>query len=66
MIDENNKNVEKIKELESKVKTLEEVKEMFDSQPRIARTTSGGLLLFCNECMFAIIVMRLLRRKTMS
>ena len=52
VIDENNKNVEKIKELESKVKTLEEVKEMFDSQPKIARTTSGGLLLFCNECEF--------------
>ena len=52
VIDENNKNVEKIKELESKVKILEEVKEMFDSQPKIARTTTGGLLLFCNECEF--------------
>ena len=50
--DENTKHVEKIKHLESKVKSLEEVKEMFDSQPKIARTTTGGLLLFCNECEF--------------
>ena len=38
--DENTKHVEKIKHLESKVKSLEEVKEMFDSQPNIARTTT--------------------------
>ena len=39
-------------DLESKINILEEEKKMYDSQPKIARTTTGELILFCHECEF--------------
>ena len=52
VMNENTKHVDKIKQLESKVKTLESEMEMYESQPKMARTTTGELILFCNECEF--------------
>ena len=49
---ENSKQLEKIKELESTINILEDEKREYDSQPKIARTTTGELILFCAECEF--------------
>ena len=49
---DNEKNLEKIKVLEDKVKVLEKENEVYTSQPKIARTTTGELILFCHEFEF--------------
>ena len=50
--DDNERCLEKIKLLEDKVKVLKDENEVYTSQPKIARTTTGELILFCHECEF--------------